>query len=108
MTSLELAKDPKTSSEILDQLSYDEDPYVRIWVAQNPNAQPETLDRLYCDIDRDVRVCVPWNSNTTAKIISRLEYNKSGYVFWGVIQNPNTPQYIKDHFRFKNFIGNYT
>jgi hypothetical protein len=108
MTNLELAKDPKTDPKILEKLSCNNDPNVRIWVAKNPNTPPETLERLYCDIDIDIRMCVPWNSNTSPKIISRWEYNKSGYVFFGVIQNPNTHQYIKDHFRFKNFIGNYT
>ena len=80
--ALEQARNPNTNCIVLDQLSYDEDWWIREAVAYNRNTSPETLDRLANEED--------W------------------YVRYWVAKNPNTPQYIKDHFRFKNFIGNYT
>ena len=42
MNKLELAKDPNTSPEVLEELATDEDYWVRFRVAQNPNC-PEYI-----------------------------------------------------------------
>ena len=44
--ALELLQDEKTSAEILDQLSKDEDPFVRVRVAAHINTTAETLVNL--------------------------------------------------------------
>ena len=47
--ALELLQDEKTSAEILDQLSTDENPFVRVRVAAHINTSAETLVKLSQD-----------------------------------------------------------
>ena len=82
MSNTDLARNHNTPPEILDRLSYDEDWYVLCWVASNPNTPPETLDRLANHEGWCVLYCVAY-------------------------YNPNTPQYILDLIKFKNYLKYY-
>ena len=81
MDKLNLAKDPNTTPETLDLLSYDEDYNVRWRVAGNPNTPPGALEGLSYDEDSEIYFLVEWN--------------------------PNTPQYILDLRKFKSYLKYY-
>ena len=63
MNNLNLAKDPNTPPEILDQLSYDEDWSVRSNVARNLNTSQESLKNLANDNNRVVAYYAKSNEN---------------------------------------------
>jgi hypothetical protein len=71
MTNLELAQDPKTTSEQLKVLATDDDSLVLYYVARNPNTSPETLQLLATDDDCDVRYGAAHNPNAT-ELVRRL------------------------------------
>jgi hypothetical protein len=82
MSNTDLARNHNTPPEILDRLSYDESWIVREGVALNPNTPPETLEQLANDGGSWIRYCVAY-------------------------YNPNTPQYILDLIKFKNYLKYY-
>jgi 3-methyladenine DNA glycosylase AlkC len=71
MTNLELAHDPNTTLEILQDLATDDDRWVRCWVAQNPNTTLEILKSLATDDDSVVRYWAAHNPNAT-ELVRRL------------------------------------
>ena len=65
------ARNPNTSTKILELLATDEDYVVRYRVARNPNTPIKTLELLATDEYSDVRYCVALNPNRT-QLIERL------------------------------------
>ncbi len=61
-----------TDPAILDELSKDENYYVRYEVAYNRNTTPETLDFLSKDEDCLVRCYVAENPNTTSETLKEM------------------------------------
>ena len=88
MNKLELAE-TTTDPKILDELSKDEDFYVRRCVARNSNTTSETLDYLSSDEDSDVRCYVARNPNTTSEILDYLSKDENSGVRYWVAQNHN-------------------
>ena len=48
-----------------------------------------------------------WNPNTPSETLERLSYDEDYWVRWNVAENPNSPQYIKDLYKFKNYLRYY-
>jgi hypothetical protein len=94
----------RTPPFILNWLSYDKNLWIRHDVAWNPNTPPETLDRLANDKYSWVRWRVALNHNTLPETLDRLANDENSNVRRGVAKNPNTPQYIKDHHKFNQFL----
>jgi hypothetical protein len=93
---LELAKNPDTSSGLLEFLASDENEEVRRRVAENINTPPEILEQLATDKDPYVRWFVARNPNTQSEALELLAINNDfGEYHWGihcgVANNPNTP-----------------
>jgi len=68
---VDAAKDPNTSTEILEQLATDKEYWIRFCVAQNPNTPPEALELLATDEYYSIRYCVAQNPNRN-ELIERL------------------------------------
>lgn len=103
--------DPNISPEILDRLSYKDDYYVRCKVAKHPNTSPETLNRLsYVPFDGSGFVIwyVAENPNAPPEALDRIYCGGYMWVLNDVLRNPNTPQYIKDHYKFRQFLKWHT
>jgi hypothetical protein len=64
MNKYDLARDPNTSTEILEQLATDWYYSVRCTVARNPNTSPKVLEILATDEDYWIRYRVSINPNT--------------------------------------------
>jgi hypothetical protein len=45
------------------------------------------------------------NPNTQPEVLERLANDKYWHVRSGVARNPNTPQYIKDYLKIKEFLN---
>jgi hypothetical protein len=91
---LELAKNPDTSSGMLEFLATDENEEVRGNVAENINTPSEILERLATDRSYWVRWRVAKHPNTSPKVLGRLateETDINDYVRHAVAENPNTP-----------------
>ena len=79
-------KDPK----VLDELSKNEDYYVRRHIALNPNTSPETLDYLSRDEDYHVRRNVTENTNTSPETLKQMAIDKENdYIKSYIKNNPN-------------------
>ena len=87
---LALAKDPETSTDILEQLSKDRWD-IRLEVAQNPSTPASALERLADDRDDDVRWRVAKHHNTSTSTLEQLAKNQYFYTRCCVAENPNTP-----------------
>lgn len=93
---LELAKNPDTSSGLLEFLATDKNDEVRRYVARNSNTPTELLEVLANDEALSVRWFVAHNPNTQSKALELLAINKDfGEHHWGihcrVAKHPNTP-----------------
>ena len=99
-----VANNPNTPPEALERLANDKFWLVRGKVAINPNTSPETLERLANDDDL-VRQCVAENPNTSPETLERLANDENWWVRRSLIRNLNTPQYIKDYLKLKQFLS---
>ena len=77
---LKLARNKRTSKEILTTLSTDKNMYVRWNVADNPNTPEEVLTILSTDEDNSVRYNVANNSNTPTEVLTILSTDEDWYV----------------------------
>jgi len=74
----ELAKNPNTPIHILEELSKDEDNWVRQYVAKNPNTPIQFLEELSKDEIWYIRYAIAGNPNASKEIlISLLEDSNS-------------------------------
>lgn len=73
---IELARNPNTSIEVLEQLSKDEYFRVRIEVAINNNTPSNVLVELSNDKDYRVRIEVAINTNTPIEVLEFLTNDK--------------------------------
>ena len=69
---IKLAKNKRTSKEILTILSADEYYYVRYWAACNLNTTEEVLTKLSTDKDWWIRRKVADNLNTPKEVLTKL------------------------------------
>jgi hypothetical protein len=90
-----LLAETTTDPEVLDELSKDEDPRVRCWVAENTNTSPETLDKLSKDKNYGVRWRVADNSNTSPETLVYLSKDKDLATRDKAKSNPNYPNIFK-------------
>ena len=88
---IRLAKNPLAPTQVLNRLSKDEDPAVRLDVAENLYAPTEALDRLSGDEFLWVRHGVACNPLTPTQVLDRLSEDENPWVRHGVACNPNTP-----------------
>ena len=77
----EVAQCRYTSPEILGQLAYDTEVYVRWGVAENPNTLIRDIIYLSKDDDYGVRLGVVCNENTPIEIIKKLMADKEKEVY---------------------------
>ena len=68
--------------------------------------ETEILDRMSyaCDEYWEFRYYVANKRTTSPETLERLSYDKESAVRYSVLQNPNTPQYIKDLYKFKTYL----
>ncbi len=79
-----------TDPEVLDELSKDEDFYVRWDVAENPNTTSETLDYLSKDEYWYIRCGVANNTNTTSETLKQMaKVETNSYVKYYIKKHPN-------------------
>lgn len=90
----DIAKNPETSVEILEELSKDSNIWVRNEVVNNPNTPPELLDAMAgvdCITDR----AIASNPNTPLQTLQELIYSEDIDTQRAVVSNPNaTPELI--------------
>ena len=92
MTNIEALaqlQDQNTSAEILDQLSTDENPFVRVRVAAHMNTSAETLMMLSKDETPLVKQFVAEHLTTPTDTLVELSED-SDLSYW-IAGNPNTP-----------------
>lgn len=114
----DIAIDPGTSVEVLEQLATDSDDTVRLCVLVNPNTPSHIVDSILnssstaflekvatcIGIDSDIlsklalhdqariRSYVAWNSNTSPETLAMLANDKNAGVVREVASNRNTPE----------------
>lgn len=93
----EVAKNPKTSPEILDILATDTWIDIQILVASNPNTRKETLDNLSRHYDPYVRCKVSLNPTTSESTLRTLSMDSLWWIRHAVAKNPNTPEDVLDN-----------
>jgi len=81
---------------VLEELSADKDPLIRIGVARNPCTSPEVLDALAKDEDGLVRIGVAWNPNTSPEVLDDLAKDKDIWVRRGGAGDPNASPEVLD------------
>jgi len=91
----DLAKDPNTAPEILEQLATDKEYWIRYCVASNPNIPQKSLELLATDEGHYVRHLVATNPNTPQKALQQLATDEKSYVRRSVLHNPNSNQIIE-------------
>ena len=89
-------QDPNTSAEILDQLSTDENPFIRVRVAAHMNTSAQTLARLSNDETPLVKQFVAEHLNTPVDTL--VELSKDSDMSYWVSGNPNTPVELLNKF----------
>ena len=92
----EIAINPDTDAEVLNQLAHDEDAWVRWNVARNPNVSADLLDTLSGDSDWRVRQEVAMNSKTPVAALKDLVHDSDRSVQEAAAWNPNATQEIRD------------
>jgi hypothetical protein len=96
-TRIRFASDPKTSPEILDQLtnmSGADYCGLRYQIAKNKNTSSATLHKLSYDNDYWTRRKVAANPNTSIETLDRLSSDDEWWVRYHVSGNPTTPNYL--------------
>ena len=94
----QVASNSKTPVYLLEKLINDEYIYVRYRVAEHPKINSYLLDKLASDNDSNVRLKVAINAKTSIKTLIRLA--EDGLVKYSVVQNPNLPGYLLEHFAY--------
>lgn len=92
----EIAINPDTDLEVLNQLAHDNDAWVRWNVARNPNISADLLDTLSGDSDWRVRQEVAMNSKTPVAALEDLIHDPVRSVEEAAAWNPNATQEIRD------------
>lgn len=88
---LDLASNPNTPSDILEQLSnFRYDSRIRAKVAENPNTPIETLYGLTRFSYDDILRGLAKNANTPSDLLSKLAKDRDDWVCAYVAGNPNT------------------
>ena len=91
-----LVQDENTSAETLDELSNDENPFIRVRVAAHMNTSAETLVKLSNDETPLVKQFVAEHLNTPVDIL--IELSKDSDMSYWVAGNPNTPVELLNKF----------
>jgi hypothetical protein len=99
----EVARNPATPSDILDELSLDINKEVLHAVAANPHSGPATLNRLAVNKYTYTREAVALNGSTPVDTMIMLASSK--HMLGKVLENPNCPGSIKMWSGSKNFAG---
>lgn len=90
-----VARNESTSPDVLNMLANDSSEYVRATVAENPNTPQETLERLSYDESKAIRHSVAKNPSITRAIATEL-FADTEEVHEGLALNPSTPKEILD------------
>jgi len=94
--ALELIQNENTSADILDQLSNDENPFIRVRVAAHINTSSETLVRLSKDETPLVKQFVAEHLNTPTDTL--VELSKDSDMSYWIAGNPNSPVALLNQF----------
>ncbi len=90
----DIAKNPETSVEILEELSKDSNIWVRNEVVNNPNTPPELLDAM-AGVDYITDRVIASNPNTPLQTLQELIHSEDIDTQQAVVSNPNaTPELI--------------
>jgi len=86
-----VAKNSKTTLQLLEVLSNDNDEWVRVAVAANQSTPYHALEALSRDSEFSVRKNVAKNPSTPTSLLEKLGTDSNGDVKIAVVGNPNTP-----------------
>lgn len=86
-----LAKDPRTSREMLQSLARSGRRGVKIAVGQNAGAAPTTLAFLAMDHDSRVRASLAGSTRTPPEVLATLAHDSDPSIRTAIAANQNTP-----------------
>ena len=92
--ALELAQNPSTPSEVLDELARDKenDEYIKTFIARHPNTTSRTLVYLLKYDRVEMMGAIAGHSNTSPEILELMVRSSDKlYTLFKLAQNPNTP-----------------
>ena len=97
--ALDLAQNPSTSSELLDQLARDNenDEYTKTFIARHPNTSAKTLVYLLKYDRVEMMGAIAGHPNTSPEILELMVRSSDKlYTLYKLAQNPNTPTQALD------------
>ena len=89
----DLASDPNTPPEVLDELAYHEEWQIRFDVAQNPRAPVSALEKLENDEDNCIGAVI---------FYANVRENNTGAIPYAIALNPNTPAFLLEKLIARN------
>lgn len=97
--ALDLAQNPSTPSELLDELAKDKDndEYTKTFIARHPNASAKTLVYLLKYDAVEMMGAIAGHPNTSPEILELMVRSSDKlYTLYKLAQNPNTPTQALD------------